>query len=365
MDKSKLYSIREELHSIPEPAGSELKTAALIYSYLEQFNPDKIIRGVGGHGLIAIFKGNRPGRNLLFRCELDAVPGGDSAKHLCGHDGHMTIMLDLASELTSGNFSGSVSLLFQPAEENGSGASKVVEYMIKEHLSYDYAFALHNNPNYKESTLILTEGIYAPASVGLELLYKGKCSHAAWPEKAINPMSAIIETISSIEYIVSSKELFSDFVMATVVNVELGENNFGVTPGNGALRVTLRANQDFDLANLDRMIVERAGELASIAGSGLEINRYDYFPATLNSPYLNRIVSEIATNSGVSTIFSKEPSRGSDDFSHFRRVADTLFFDIGNGIGPDIHEPDYIFNDSIIKGASGLMLSVIRYFSQE
>ena len=64
-------------------------------------------------------------------------------------------------------------------------------------------------------------------------------------------------------------------------------------------------------------------------------------------------------------IFSKNPSRGSDDFSHFRRVADTLFFDIGNGIGPDIHEPDYIFNDSIIKGASGLMLSVIRYFSQE
>jgi len=144
-ESARLSAIFERLHQNPEGSGNESKTASIILEYLKESNADVIYTDVGGHGIIARFKGKRAGESKMFRCELDAVISEDQSSHLCGHDGHMTILLGLAGRLSQNrNFPGEVFILFQPAEETGEGAARMVADITQKGLKFDTSFALHN-----------------------------------------------------------------------------------------------------------------------------------------------------------------------------------------------------------------------------
>src|SRR5690606_13990317 len=147
------------LHQNPEISGFEENTAATVRAFLLKQNPTKIETQIGGHGIMATWHGNKPGKKLLFRAELDALPIQEKSKlpyssiinnvaHLCGHDGHTAILCALATKLNQQNFSGEVSLLFQPAEETGQGAQLVLQSNQFKNLNFNYVFALHNLPGY-------------------------------------------------------------------------------------------------------------------------------------------------------------------------------------------------------------------------
>jgi amidohydrolase len=359
MNKNEVSEIRKKLHSVPESAHNEKMTSELVLSLLKQFNPDKIFSNIGGFGIVARFTGKRPGRSKMFRCELDAVPGPGGPQHLCGHDGHMTILIALASRLSQRDFPGIAYLLFQPAEENGEGAALMVKDIKKLNISFDDSFALHNNPNYPSNSIVIHRGTYAPASVGVEFIFKGKDSHAAYPEKAKSPLKVIMELTELLNELNNQELPASEFKLGTVVNIVLGEKNFGVTPGYGELRLTLRANQDLNLEDFQNKITERANNLSIKYGIELGVNLHDYFPATVNDPELTQILESVANEHSLKIIYPETPTRGSDDFSHFSQISRTLFFDIGNGPGADIHQPDYQFNEEIILPAVELLYAII------
>jgi amidohydrolase len=158
-----LILLRKELHKNPEVSGKELQTSKRIISFLEKQAPDEIITEIGGAGIAAIYKSKEAGKTVLFRCELDALPIEEinsfehrslinGVSHKCGHDGHMAILCGLASELSQNRpETGTIILLFQPAEEDGSGAQKVFSDTKFASLKPDYVFALHNLPGFPKS----------------------------------------------------------------------------------------------------------------------------------------------------------------------------------------------------------------------
>ena len=169
-----LTLLRKELHKNPEVSGKEVQTAKRIISFLENYPPDEMITEVGTTGILAIYKGKTVGKTVLFRCELDALPIDEintfdhrslvnGVSHKCGHDGHMAILCGLATEL---HFkrpeTGTVILLFQPAEEDGTGAEKVFND-LKFIYNPDFAFALHNIPGYKTNQIVVKNNTFSCA----------------------------------------------------------------------------------------------------------------------------------------------------------------------------------------------------------
>lgn len=358
---SKMEQIRAELYGMAEYSHKEVKTAAYVESILKESSPDYLYTGIGGYGIIAGYKGRGKGPSLMFRCELDAIKTEDGYRHLCGHDGHMAILLGLADVVSANrDFNGIVWLLFQPAEEVGEGAALMVKDMERLGLRFDYSFSLHNKPGIPLNKVILHEGVYAAGSVGMEIHFKGSPSHASRPEQAKSPYRAIFESAEYMHILNNSKELFFDFILGTVVNITLGEINYGVTPGEGYLRMTLRSYADKDLEKLCSLMENFARECASKYKLQCNIAYYDRFPATLNNTQANQMVERALIAHSIDYEYSKLPERGSDDFAFFAFNSISSYFDIGNGtIMGDLHERGYKFSDQIMPIAVKIYSSII------
>ena len=169
-DMVDLVDLRHRLHRRPEISGEERETAATIVEFLKPTGPDRIVTELGGHGVAAIYEGAEPGPTVLIRAELDALPIEELSDsdhrseipgkgHLCGHDGHMTILAGLARGLQRNPpQKGRAILLFQPAEETGAGAAAVMADPKFEEIVPDYAFSLHNRPGVPVGHARISEG---------------------------------------------------------------------------------------------------------------------------------------------------------------------------------------------------------------
>ena len=157
-DLNELVTWRRHLHAVPELSGQEAKTAEAVRARLQAAGADRIVSGLGGHGVLGIYDGRESGPTIMLRAELDALPIQEKSQlkhrsliagkaHLCGHDGHMAILAAVAQNLSQQRPSrGRVALLFQPAEEDGSGAAAVLADAKFEQVRPDFVFALHNLP---------------------------------------------------------------------------------------------------------------------------------------------------------------------------------------------------------------------------
>lgn len=361
----KMAQIRNELHLIPEYSHKEEKTAALVTKYLKETVPDFLYTSIGGHGIIAGYKGNKQtesqGPSLMFRCELDAIMTENGCKHLCGHDGHIAILLGLSKIVsTNREFEGIVWLLFQPAEEVGEGAALMSKEMQEREIKFDYAFSLHNKPGIPLNKVVLHQGVYAAGSVGMELFFKGSPSHAANPEQAVSPYRAIFETANYMHQLNSEQELFTDFVLGTVVNISMGDINYGVTPGEGYLRMTLRSFVDSDLDKLCSLIENYSNNKALEYGLKLTSSYYDRFPATVNDAEANKMVEQSVIDNNLEYEYAKTPEKGSDDFAFFAYNSLSSYFDIGNGVETkDLHQQGYTFSNEIMETALKIYISII------
>jgi amidohydrolase len=188
-----INAFRRELHRHPEVSGEEAETARRVREALLLAKPDRIVSNLGGHGVAAVYEGAIPGPTVMIRAELDGLPIEElsdlayrstvSGKgHLCGHDGHMSILMALATALGQKRpTKGRVVLLFQPAEENGAGAAAVLADPEFATLKPDMALSLHNFPGIRLGHVLLRDGPVNCASRGMKIVLKGKTSHASYP----------------------------------------------------------------------------------------------------------------------------------------------------------------------------------------
>lgn len=361
---------RHQLHKMPELSGLECNTEDVIAKTLRDFGYTPLT-GIGGHGIVVDIDSVEPGPNLLFRADIDALPiqevashshcsGKDGIMHACGHDGHTASLMALAHRLSNSQLQrGRVTLLFQPSEENGLGARAMLDDNQWSPGQIDYAFGYHNVPGFPLGQVLCRENTFSCASAGVAIKLEGKTAHAAYPETAVNPTSAIAELIQSIEALPAS--IPNSFTLATVVHVNLGQPAFGTTPATGMMMATLRSdrNKCFDL--VCKEVEKQARHIAERDGLEVAIEWFDRFNATINHSEANMLLRQACKDLGFDHTDLDLPMRWSEDFAEYSRTWPSAFFGLGSGAAhPPLHDPQYDFPDALIDVSSKIFEQIIR-----
>jgi len=349
-----IVNLRHALHESAEPSGKEEKTNEILNSFLEKLSPDVHLRNIGGDGIAVVFKGEKAGRRVMVRGDIDAlhIPEGDRHfSHRCGHDGHAAIIAGLAERLSKKRPErGEVVLLFQPAEETGQGAKAIIEDPQFQQIKPDVAFALHNLPGYGKNMVLIKNGCFAAASLGLKLTFEGVTAHASQPETGRSPMHVMAALLDIFK---KKADMLLDEVpltMLTVTHAVVGEETFGVAPGHAEIWMTLRSYDNEKLQHLTADVVQLCKIVADKQGFHFNSSIHEAFAATMNSDNEVLAIREAAESLGLEYQYLSEPFRWSEDFGRFSGVCPCAMF--GLGCGEDhlpLHNPDYEFEDGILK----------------
>ena len=355
-----------------ELGGSEKVTASTIATYLESVSPDRIVTGIGGFGIVAVYEGGNPGPSVLVRCELDALPidehldiphksKTDGVAHKCGHDGHMAILAGLAEHLHANNpVRGRVLLLYQPSEETGEGAARVLADDTFRPFAPDFAIALHNLPGYTRGQVVLRNGTFASASTGLKIALRGKTSHAAEPEAGNSPALAVAQLMQVLSAMPQFHTSLHESAKVTVIHARLGEEAFGTSPGEAQVMATLRAHRQDVIDRLMAKAVSIAERTAASFDLEVETLRVEPFPATVNDDGVVEVIEQSARALGLPVRREEHPFAWSEDFGHFTNRARGALFGLGSGEKqPALHHPDYDFPDELIPAGVDMMSGVV------
>jgi len=372
-DMVELVAFRHKLHRMPELSREEAQTAQEIRAVLVATNPDRLITGLGGHGIAAVYEGAQPGPTVMIRAELDGLPIEEISGipyrstvpgkgHLCGHDGHMTILTGLARLLGRRRpQSGRVVLLFQPAEEDGSGAAAVVADPRFRELTPDFAFALHNLPGLALGKVALTEGPVNCASRGMRIVLNGKTAHASMPETGISPVSVVAELMPALTALGRGGPLDEDFAMVTITHAKIGEPAFGVAPARAEIWATLRTLTDESMEELCVSAEHLVLSAATQKGLSVEISHDDIFQHCENAPEAVAHLRRALDEEGIVHDRGDLPMRASEDFGRFGQRAPAAMFFLGAGENhPSLHNPDYDFPDDLIGIGTRVFMRTIR-----
>lgn len=370
-----LRGIRRELHTLAEVSGQEVHTSQKIFQYLQSLNPDKLLLNVGGNGVVAVFRGEALGPNLGFRAELDALPiyelsdiayrsETDGVAHLCGHDGHMSMVLGMAKALSNRRpKSGSVALVFQPAEETGQGASALQSDIKFRKLELDHIFSLHNVPGFEIGEIRIPTADANCASRGIKIMLEGQTSHAAAPQDGLSPMRPIANLMPALESLSNSAGgvQSSDFSLITVTHATLGKPTFGIAPGYAEIWATLRTRSNATMVELCDAVESAAKRAADDAGLELEFSYHEIFDACKNHPETVAILENALSESQIPFETTKQPQLWSEDFGQFSKGAKTAMFWLGSGVDqPQLHTPTYDFPDELLPMGTAAFMAVVH-----
>ncbi len=360
-DLRALADWRRALHRAPELSGAEAETAREVCRFLAPTRPDRIVTGLGGHGVALVYDGAASGPTVLIRAELDALPIEEVSTfahrstragraHLCGHDGHMAILAAVAHGLAAERpRRGRAVLLFQPAEEDGSGAEAVIADPKFATIAPDFCFALHNMPGLPLGAAALKVGPVACASRGLRIALRGRTAHASQPDQGVSPMAALARLMPALNGLGRPGPLDETFAMVTVTHAEMGAKSFGVAPGGAELWATLRTLTDARMGGLCGEAEALARRIASEEGLTLSVRASDVFAHCDNAPAAVAWASAALEAEGVPHGEAGQPMLASEDFGVFGRVAPSALFLLGSGeSSPGLHNPDYDFPDALI-----------------
>lgn len=368
-----LTDLRRALHAQPEVSGNERATAALIEARLRALQPDELLTGLGGHGVLATFDSGLPGPALLFRCELDALPimeANDIAhrsqiagvSHKCGHDGHMAILAGLADSLAAQRPArGKVHLLFQPAEETGAGAQAVLDDPRFDSIKPDVGYALHNFPGLPKHAIVVKNGVFTAAVGSLILRFDGRTSHASEPEHGLNPSLAIAAFLQACEALILNDPAAAEFRLITTVHVRIGSPAYGVSAGDGEVHLTLRAWDDTRLAQLYVDVIGYAQRLGAQHGLRVSNQPLQRFYANNNDAQATDRVRQAARANDLPLIELSNGFKGGEDFGLFTARFPCAMFGLGAGEHtPALHSPDYDFPDAIIASGVRMFEALVR-----
>lgn len=350
--------IRKMLHSHPDVSGGEKYAHNLVVEELTRLAPDRLHTHVGGYGVVAFFGKSASEPTLAFRADIDALPIG----HRCGHDGHTVTLLRFAQLVNAqrAELPYNVLLIFQPEEETGAGARKIVESGILDEYNIKYIFGYHNIPGYSEGEVLLNSRTFAAASSGVVYSLHGRPTHASTPEKGLGPGLAVAEIIESMQqrmnHPVESGDQ-SSFMQSTLICVRVGEEAFGTAAGDATLMFTLRA---FTNATMARLLDQASDMVASVAtryGLTVGSSQVEPFMATENNADVVSSIAVIAHEGGYAVRELNQPFRWSEDFATYLQKYPGALFGVGAGIDHvELHHPDYDFPDAIVEPTAQLFL---------
>ncbi len=335
----------------------------------------EILTGLGGHGLAAIFPAadDAPGPTVMLRCELDALPLAESpacpwpsrnpsAAHKCGHDGHMAMVCGVARHLAAcPPPRGRVILVFQPAEETGTGAAALLADGRFRALDPDWIFALHNLPGHPPWSVLTRAGAFAAGSCGVRIRLEGATSHAAYPEQGHSPDRALARLVTDLINLNSDQG--DELALVTITHARLGDPAFGITPGQAEILATIRAQDDAVLRRLKEETSRRAHAAARRWDLAVRVGFEEEFPVTWNDAHAVDMIAAAARELDLDVQDPAEsPFRWSEDFGLLTAWRPGAMF--GLGAGPDhapLHSPHYDFPDDLLIPGVMMLEKIIAH----
>ena len=343
VDLNELYI---DLHQNPELSFQEEETSQKLAQLLKDMGFE-VTPEVGGFGVVAVFE-NGPGKTLMIRADMDALPleektGAKYASkkksinqvgaevftmHACGHDIHMTSLIGTAQNLIKmrGDWSGTLVLNLQPAEERGSGARAMIRDGIFERFPRpDFNLALHVSADLPAGKVAYVPG-WAMANVdSMDIIVKGIGGHGAYPHKTIDPIVLSAQLINNIQTIRSREISPLDAAVVTVGSIH-GGTKHNIIPSEVRLQLTLRSYTDEVRNNTISSIKRISRGLADSVGLPEELYpeitlKDEYTPALYNNPEFTETIRLIAEEAlGKENVIKSTPVMGGEDFGMYGRV---------------------------------------------
>ncbi|NBX65953.1 MAG: amidohydrolase [Proteobacteria bacterium] len=357
-----LIRLRHWLHMHPEVSRHETKTAKHVREYLEKHaTPDEIIF-LAGAGFAAVYNGKEPGKTVLIRAELDALPiheinddipyrsKFDGVGHKCGHDGHMTILAGLAQIYAKERpQSGRIVLLYQPDEETGTGARECSRHPNFQKIKPDFAFSLHNFPDFPKHQILCKTGTFTSSVRFMAIRLTGKESHSAMPETGANPSLAIAEITLLSQEVQAQFDTPEEYALVVPIHFQMGISSSGVSPGYGEAHYTIRSCRDETVDKIWDTFSKKAQEIAERHKLKIELEVLEDFAANFNDAEVVEMVEKAAKENGFNYTQLEKPFRGGEDFGEILKQHKGAMFGLGAGENrPNLHNPDYDFPDEII-----------------
>ena len=357
---------RRHLHLNPELGFACHETARFVETQLKAFGVDEIHTGIATTGIVALIKGQGEGPTIGLRADMDALPiveetGAeyasvkDGVMHACGHDGHTTMLLGAAKYLAeTRKFSGTVALIFQPAEEDGGGGGVMVQEGIMDRFAIKEVYALHNAPGFTEGGFYTTPGPIMAAVDTFHIHIKGVGGHGAMPQDTRDPVIAVVGIVQAIQSISSRNHYALDDLVISVTQIHTGSAE-NIIPETAYINGTVRT---FD-KKVQAMVMQRLQEICDGMGPAYgvhaELNYEVWYPATVNDPDKAKFAADIAREIAGDKMVVDDAGRemGAEDFSYLLEARPGAYLFIGAGEGAALHQPGFDFNDEIAPiGAS-------------
>lgn len=360
-----LVEFRRDLHRHPELKFKEQRTARVIEEGLRGCGLE-VRTAVGGTGVTGLWRGGRDGPVLAIRADMDALPiqeeGGrpygsvsPGVMHACGHDAHVTMAMGAARYLARhcSHLRGAVKFIFQPAEEGGGGGLRMIEDGVLEGPRVDRVLALHVLPTIPPGSFGFTEG---PAQASVDdfvIRLVGRGSHAAYPQRANNPILAACRLIPALHAMTNHSTEPAKALVVSVTKMEAG-SAFNVIPERAELWGTLRALDEGVRARAREEIQGVAKEAAQGHGVQVEVEIRGGYPVLVSDPQVLSFAREVARSLvGDGAVLDLPPSMGAEDFAYFLKRCQGAYLKLGCGKGdgeetPMLHTPQFDLDERIL-----------------
>lgn len=374
--------LRRDIHQNPELAYEEHRTSALVAERLRQWGYS-VTTGLGGTGVVGQMVRGTGGARIGLRADMDALPIQEAnttawasckpgLMHACGHDGHTAMLLAAAQMLAvSTQWSGTLNLIFQPAEEGGGGALRMMQDGLFEQFPCDSIFAMHNMPGFPQGQLVFRSGPTMASSDYLSITLQGQGGHGAMPHRANDPIVAAASLIMALQTVVSRNVDPLQPAVVTVGSIHAGQAN-NVIADSVQMELSVRALDPAVRVAMRKRLHDVIQLQAQSYGVTAHIDWRDGYAVLVNDAHqTNRALDVARQHFAAEQIVAQGPMlTGSEDFAFMLEKIPGCYLFIGNGSGSEpgacmVHNPAYDFNDhNIAIGAQYWVALVHELLSQ-
>jgi amidohydrolase len=367
---------RRRLHANPELSFQEHETAKAVATELRALGL-AVKTGVGGTGVVGLLAGDRPGRTVALRADMDALPitEGNAVSyksrhagrmHACGHDGHCAMLLGAARLLSSqkSELQGNVKFLFQPGEETPpGGALAMIRAGALQSPKVDAIFGLHLDSSLPSGRVGLRTGPMMAASDNFKIEIIGRGGHAARPHSCLDPVVTGAQIILALQTIVSRKVDPVHPAVITVGKVESGSKH-NIIPDRAVLEGTARSIDRQTCKMMPEWIKQAAAGVAQAGGLAVKLYYQRGYPVLVNDPAMIEFAHGVsAALLGKKAVMNlSEPMMGGEDFAYYLQKVPGAFLRLGSCSGPDTahpwHHPQFNIDESVLPGGARLLAAL-------
>jgi amidohydrolase len=366
-----LTAIRRDFHMHPELGFQEVRTARIVAEQLRAWGIE-VTEGVGKTGVVGVLHGNRPGKRIGLRADMDALPIDEQTNlpwasktpgvmHACGHDAHTTILLGAARYLAeTRDFAGTAIFIFQPAEEGLGGARAMVAEGLFARFPCDEIYGLHNSPYHAPGVIGVKPGKAMAGANFFDITVTAKGCHAAMPESGIDAVVIAAELVGQVQTIVARNLPATQPVVVSITQIHAG-SAYNVLPETATLAGTVRYFDRAAAAKVTERMQALCDGLARAHGVEIRLDMRNGFDVLENDLALAQaMIAEAQALVGEQAALKTDLVMGSEDFADMLQVVPGAYCTVGHGGWVPLHNAGFVLDDAMLPLGAALFARMVE-----